>query len=104
MVTRKYTLIYSLLFLCGSLLSFISSAAAQACTPVVYAFRHAEDLEAPGNGLTSAGQQHAFLYPAMVADFGVLTVIALWLLFIQPTRSIQIKVKAQAIHMRQPGL
>jgi hypothetical protein len=70
MVTRKYTLIYSLLFLCGSLLSFISSAAAQACTPVVYAFRHAEDLEAPGNGLTSVGQQHAFLYPAMVADFG----------------------------------
>jgi hypothetical protein len=62
-VTRKYTLIYSLLFFCGSLLSFISSASAQACTPVVYAFRHAEDLEAPGNGLTLVGQQHAFLYP-----------------------------------------
>jgi hypothetical protein len=67
---RKTTAIYLLLFFCGSLLSFISSAPAQACTPVVYAFRHAEDLESPKNGLTMVGQQHAFLYPAMVADFG----------------------------------
>ena len=66
----KTTLIYLLLFFCGSLLSFISITPAQACTPVVYAFRHAEDLEKPENGLTLAGQQHAFLYPAMVADFG----------------------------------
>jgi hypothetical protein len=29
-VTRKYTLVYSLLFFCGGLLSFISSARAQA--------------------------------------------------------------------------
>jgi hypothetical protein len=66
----KNALIYSLVCLCGSLLAFISSLPAQACTPVVYAFRHAEDLEAPSNGLTLVGQQHAFLYPAMVADFG----------------------------------
>lgn len=66
----KTTLIYSLAFLCASLSSLISSAPAQACTPVVYAFRHAEDLEKPKNGLTVTGQQHAFLYPAMVDDFG----------------------------------
>jgi hypothetical protein len=66
----KTTLIYSLAFLCANLPSLIASAPAQACTPVVYAFRHAEDLEKPQNGLTLAGQQHADLYPAMVADFG----------------------------------
>jgi hypothetical protein len=49
-VTRKYTLIYSLLFFCGILFSFISSANAQACTPVV--FRHAEDF---GTNLTLVG-------------------------------------------------
>ncbi len=65
-LTRKYTLICSLLFICGSLLSFISSANAQACTPVVYAFRHAEDF---GTNLTLVGRQHADLYPAMVASF-----------------------------------
>jgi len=67
-VTRKYTLIYSLLFFYGSLLSIISSANAQTpCTPVVYAFRHAEDFD---RNLTLVGRQHASLYPAMVASFG----------------------------------
>ncbi|MGH2508527.1 MAG: hypothetical protein ACRDHZ_14180, partial [Ktedonobacteraceae bacterium] len=66
-MTRKYLLIYSLLFFGGSLLSFSSSARAQACTPVVYAFRHAEDA---GVHLTPVGQQHAALYPTMIDGFG----------------------------------
>ena len=66
-MTRTYNLTYLLLFLCGSLLSFISSARAQACTPVVYAFRHAEDAD---RDLTEVGRQHADLYPAMVESFG----------------------------------
>ena len=71
-MTRKHTLIYLLLlFFCGSLLSFISSAA-DACTPVVYAFRHAEDLSSDvyPTGLKPVGRQHADLYPAMVDAFG----------------------------------
>jgi len=64
-LTRKYSLIYSLLFFCGSLLSFISSARAQACTPVVYAFRHAEDY---GTNLTLVGQRHANLYIEMLGS------------------------------------
>jgi len=75
-MTRKYTLIYSLLCFCGSLLSFVSSARAQnGCTPVVYVFRHAEDekeggttpcLEDPmqvcSTALTALGMKHACLY------------------------------------------
>jgi|SRR5215469_13307100 len=77
MVTRKYTPIYSLLCFGGSLLSFISSARAQ-CTPVVYAFRHAEDFasdhpvtpfpclpDSPiqcNTALTPVGVKHAELY------------------------------------------
>jgi hypothetical protein len=89
-VTKNYTLIYSLLFLCGSLLSFISSASAQtACMPVVYAFRHAEDSSEPApeypcfpgaklpNGvpancttkLKPTGTEHANLYPEMIENF-----------------------------------
>ncbi len=71
-LTRKYTLIYSLLFFCGSLLSFISISSARAqepCTPVVYAFRHAEDLKTESN-LTPVGRQHADLYPSMEVSFG----------------------------------
>jgi len=82
-LTRKHTLIYSLLFFCGSLLSFISSANAQACTPVVYAFRHAEDeSEAvtaydcyPGSTvkctteLKPTGTEHANLYVEMITSF-----------------------------------
>lgn len=66
-VTRKYTLIYSLLFFCGSLLSFISNA--NACTPVVYAFRHAEDLNGPPTQLTPVGMEHANLYIEMITAF-----------------------------------
>jgi hypothetical protein len=64
-VMMKHSLIYSLVSLC-SMLPFISGARAQ-CTPVVYAFRHAEDF---GRNLTLVGRQHAALYPAMVANFG----------------------------------
>ncbi len=81
--TRKYTLIYLLLFFCGSLLSFTSSASAQtACTPVVYAFRHAEDVSTapespcfPGSpvkcstALKPTGKAHANLYVEMVTSF-----------------------------------
>ena len=66
-MTTKYLPIYSLLFFLGSLLWFVSSASAQSCTPVVYAFRHAEDS---GRNLTLVGRQHASLYPSMVAGFG----------------------------------
>lgn len=56
-----------------ALISFESSAQAPACTPVVYAFRHAEDFNpnpAPSGGpygfLTRTGATHADLYPAMI--------------------------------------
>ena len=87
-MTRKYTLIYSLLFCCGSLLSFISSAKATTpsfdCTPVVYAFRHAEDKKErveppfpclPGSpikcttALEPVGKEHADLYTEMITSF-----------------------------------
>ncbi len=84
-MTRKYILICSLLCFCGSLLSFISSAGAQGdCTPVVYAFRHAEDVDyevmpfpcLPGSpiqcttALTPLGMKHADLYrDEMIPNF-----------------------------------
>jgi hypothetical protein len=68
-VTRTHTLIYSLVIFC-ILSSFASRSAA--CTPVVYAFRHAEDLSSDiyPTGLKPVGRQHADLYPAMVDAFG----------------------------------
>jgi hypothetical protein len=63
-MNTKHILIYSLVSFCSTLL-FISSARAQPCTPVVYAFRHAEDFK---RNLTLVGRQHANLYPAMVAS------------------------------------
>lgn len=51
-----------------SLLSFANPATA-ACTPVVYAFRHGEDLKS-GTGLRPVGTEHANRYDEMVADFG----------------------------------
>ncbi|MFZ0658829.1 MAG: hypothetical protein WAM05_08920 [Candidatus Binataceae bacterium] len=51
----------------SSLFLFILSASAQ-CTPVVYAFRHAEDAE-DGSYLTQVGRQHADLYVPMVHQF-----------------------------------
>src|SRR5271167_19006 len=63
------------LVLLGSLVFFASSASG-ACTPVVYAFRHAEDTNPPGAhppvpifALTPTGQAHAALYPTMITDF-----------------------------------
>lgn len=86
MVARKWTLVYSLLWFFGSALSFVSSARAQfGCTPVVYAFRHAEDLDHPvkdpfpclpdspvlcSTALTPLGMKHADLYrDEMIPDF-----------------------------------
>lgn len=66
-MTIKPTLVSSLLFLCGSLLLFTSSAnATEPCTPVVYAFRHAEDINV---SLTAVGMEHANLYIEMIASF-----------------------------------
>jgi hypothetical protein len=67
------------LVLFGSLVFFGSSALGQTCTPVVYAFRHAEDTNPPGEhppagtvpifALTPSGQAHAELYRTMVSEF-----------------------------------
>ena len=59
------------LILFGFLVSFATPALAQTCTPVVYAFRHAEDTNpAPGQfSLTPTGKAHAALYPSMVTAF-----------------------------------
>jgi len=80
------------LVLFGSLVVFASgafgqatptaTATPQACMPVVYAFRHAEDTNPPvppgahppaGTvpifALTPTGQAHAALYPTMITDF-----------------------------------
>src|SRR5215472_10424471 len=64
----------SALILLGSLVFFVSSAMGQVCTPVVYAFRHAEDTNPPNPpgpifALTPTGQAHAALYPKLVSDF-----------------------------------
>ena len=62
------------LVLFGSLVFFASSALGQPCTPVVYAFRHAEDTNPPNPPgpiftLTPTGKAHAALYPTMISDF-----------------------------------
>jgi hypothetical protein len=60
------------LVLLGFLGVFAASAWGQACTPVVYAFRHAEDTnptDARLFALTQTGQAHADLYPAMIRAF-----------------------------------
>lgn len=66
------------LVLCAMSILAVSSALAQACTPVVYAFRHAEDTNPPGGtpggspplfALTPTGQRHAELYPTMIEAF-----------------------------------
>jgi len=66
----KTILLCSLVSFC-SLLLFISSASAQTpCTPVVYAFRHAEDFDSMV-ALTRDGVEHANFYPNMVSAFQV---------------------------------
>lgn len=62
------------LVLFGALVSFASSALGQACVPVVFAFRHAEDTNPPNPpgptfALTPTGQAHANLYPTMISGF-----------------------------------
>jgi hypothetical protein len=61
------------LVLFGFLGVFAFSAWGQDCTPVVYAFRHAEDTNPPDPpplfALTPTGMAHAALYPAMIEDF-----------------------------------
>jgi hypothetical protein len=61
----------------GSLVFFASGALADCtCTPVVYAFRHAEDTNPPQKGapkpplfhLTPSGEAHANLYVTMLPD------------------------------------
>jgi hypothetical protein len=67
-VTRKHTLIYSLVIFC-SLSSLASPSASYAtCTPVVYAFRHAEDKDVD---LQPLGYIHAQLYIGMVTRFQI---------------------------------
>lgn len=61
------------LILFGFLVLFASRAWGE-CTPVVYAFRHAEDTNPPNPpgpifALTPTGQAHGALYPAMISDF-----------------------------------
>ena len=63
--------LWSLVLFCSFFL-FTSSIRAQEvkeCTPVVYAFRHAEDF-ANIIALTRVGVEHADLYPVMVGYFG----------------------------------
>jgi hypothetical protein len=57
----------SLVSLCSSLLVASIVYAQPACTPVVYAFRHAEDL---GAHLTKLGDRHADLYIEMLGAGG----------------------------------
>ena len=66
-VTEKNALLFSLLILSGNLFPFVSSATA--CTPVVYAFRHAEDLNGPPTTLKPVGMEHASLYVEMITAF-----------------------------------
>src|SRR5262249_31402226 len=48
-----------------------SQAAQPPCTPVVYAFRHAEDVNGPPTALTSIGTEHANLYIEMITSLEV---------------------------------
>ena len=61
------------LVLFGSLALLPSNASGQACTPVVFAFRHAEDTKPdpspPYFALTPSGEAHAALYPKMIREF-----------------------------------
>ncbi|MGH2608065.1 MAG: hypothetical protein ACRDHF_03160, partial [Tepidiformaceae bacterium] len=65
----------AVLVLFALLVLFASTAWGQACTPVVYAFRHAEDTNPPNPppifALTPTGQAHAALYPTMISVFQV---------------------------------
>ncbi len=71
MKVKNSNMINTLIFFLAGFVSlsfFFSSAAAAACMPVVYAFRHAEDLKT-GTGLRPVGAEHADRYDEMLADF-----------------------------------
>jgi hypothetical protein len=61
MTSRNNKLFSILLFALG--VFFSNTAQAQSCQPVLYLFRHAEDVN---TALTSVGNRHADLYPSMV--------------------------------------
>jgi hypothetical protein len=48
-----------------------SQAASPLCTPVVYGFRHAEDVNGPPTALTPIGTEHANLYIEMITSLEV---------------------------------
>src|SRR5215469_9820954 len=48
-----------------------SQTAPPPCTPVVYAFRHAEDVNGPPTALTPIGTEHANLYIEMITNLEV---------------------------------
>lgn len=48
-----------------------SQTAPTLCTPVVYAFRHAEDVNGPPTALTPIGTEHADLYIEMITSLEV---------------------------------
>jgi hypothetical protein len=71
MTCRGNELFFILLFTSG--IFFLNPPArAQACTPTVFLFRHAEDTtnkETKLPELTAAGTKHAALYPEMVSQY-----------------------------------
>jgi hypothetical protein len=48
-----------------------SQTAPPSCTPVLYAFRHAEDVNGPPTALTPIGTEHANLYIEMITSLEV---------------------------------
>ena len=67
-MTCRNNKLFSILLFASSIFFLNPPAQAQACTPTVYLFRHAEDLSV-GVGLTDAGKQHAELYPQMLLQY-----------------------------------
>jgi hypothetical protein len=82
-VNIKDILLCSLVSFCSLFLSILNASAQSACTPVVYAFRHAEDVSGtapasdcfPGStvkcstALKPTGMTHANLYVEMITSF-----------------------------------
>jgi hypothetical protein len=63
--------LFSILLFAFGIFLLNPPAQAQACTPTVYLFRHAEDqTSSTGHPeLTAAGKKHAALYPEMVSQY-----------------------------------
>jgi hypothetical protein len=66
-MTCRSNELFSILLFASSIFFLNPPAQAQACTPIVYLFRHAED-EARRVELTNAGK-HAALYPEMLLQY-----------------------------------